>query len=325
MRKAFIAVLAVAMILLASCDPAPKASNDEAVTEIVATPVQGESTITITWKAPAAGSLESYNIYIDNAEEPVATVEGSAISYTYDASSLTSGKHTITIITVDIDGNEAVGATAEFTYNAPAETVTGLTAVQDTIDFAEVGLESADIHTKAKNRITLTWTAPAKAEGLQGFEIRLNGSDPVSLKADKTSYEYSMSDSETGEYTFSVTALYGESVRSVAEVKVSYDATAPEVIAKDALTAIYKSNEYCLGIAPDAALANDIAYVCFSFTRNDEKQNMSMTKEKITGASLAIGVGNIEVYTADKYGNTSEALVVTAEDLAEMVAAAPEA
>ena len=52
---------------------------------------------------------------------------------------------------------------------------------------------------------------------------------------------------------------------------------------------------------------------------------MSMTKEKITGASLAIGVGNIEVYTADKYGNTSEALVVTAEDLAEMVAAAPEA
>lgn len=325
MRKAIIAVLAVAMILLASCDPAPKATNDEAVTEIVATPVQGESTITITWKAPAAGAPESYNVYVDDAEEPVANVDSSAISYTYDASSLTSGKHTITIITVDIDGNEAVGATAEFTYNAPAETVTGLTAVQDTIDFAEVGLESADIHTKAKNSITLTWTAPAKAEGLLGYEIRLNDSDPVSLTADKAAYVYSMSDADTGDYAFSVTALYGESVRSVAEVKVSYDATAPSAIAKEALTAIYESNEYCLGVAPDAELADDIAYICFSFTRNDGKQNMSMAKETIMGKSLAIGVNDVEVYAADKYGNVSEALVVTAEDLAEMVAAEPEA
>ena len=249
MRKAIIAVLAVAMILLASCDPAPKASDDEAVTEIVVTPVQGEATLTITWKAPAAGSLESYNIYIDDAEEPVANVDSSAISYTYDASSLTSGKHTITIITVDIDGNEAVGATAEFTYISPAD-ITGLTAVQNEVVYAENVNAGTFISELAPKSITLTWTAPAKTEGLLSYEIRLNDSDPVSLTADKTSYVYSMSDAETGEYTFSVTAVYGESVRSVAEIKAAYDATAPENVTLDDVFAIKSatSENYSLGI-----------------------------------------------------------------------------
>lgn len=205
MRKAML-ILALLAILI-SCDPMPEYSEG-LTAENVAVSVN-EGIANISWTAPEAGEPIGYQICIDKSSEPTAKTEAGICNAALDISELRSGEHTVVVKAVYEDGSIVQGAPLLFQYNKPEETIQNLRA----------GLDS-----QKPGNVLLSWNSPEMVDDVLSLEIRMDGNGPISIRPDNTSFSFSMLGVESGEHVFSITAVYGGKVRSIAKVVLLYAA-----------------------------------------------------------------------------------------------------
>lgn len=207
MRKAM-PILAL-FVMLVSCDPMPYNSDGFAAENVAVFVDVNAGTADISWTAPEAGEPIGYRIYIDKSSEPSTETEAGICNAALDISDLRSGEHTVVVEAVYEDGSIVQGTPFSFQYNKPEETVQNLRA----------GLDSE----KSEN-VILSWNSPEKVDDVLSLEIRMDGNGPISIRPDNTAFSFSMLGVKSGEHVFSISAVYGGKVRSIAKVVLLYAA-----------------------------------------------------------------------------------------------------
>ena len=207
MRKAM-PILAL-FVMLVSCDPMPHNSNGFAAENVAVSVDVNAGTADISWTVPEAGEPIGYRIYVDKSSEPATETEAGNCNAALDISDLRSGEHIVVVKAVYEDGSIVQGTPFSFQYNKPEETVQNLRA----------GLDS-----EKSGNVLLSWDSPEKVDDVLSLEIRIDGNGPISIRPDNTSFSFSMLSVESGEHVFSITAVYGGMVRSIAKVVLQYAA-----------------------------------------------------------------------------------------------------
>lgn len=207
MRKAM-PILAL-FVMLVSCDPMPHNSDGFAAENVTVSVDVNAGAADISWTVPEAGEPIGYRIYVDKSSELATETEAGICNATLDISDLRSGEHTVVVKALYEDDSIVQGTPFSFQYNKPEETVQNLRA----------GLDSEKI-----GKVLLSWDSPEKVDDVLSLEIRMDDKGPISIRPDNTSFSFSMLGAENGEHVFSITAVYGGKVRSIAKVVLLYAA-----------------------------------------------------------------------------------------------------
>ena len=147
--------------------------------------------------------------YVDKSSEPATETEAGNCNAALDISDLRSGEHIVVVKAVYEDGSIVQSTPFSFQYNKPEENVQNL----------RVGLDP-----EKSEKVLLSWDSPEMVDDVLSLEIRMDGNGPISIRPDNTSFSFSMLGAESGEHVFSITAVYGGKVRSIAKVVLLYAA-----------------------------------------------------------------------------------------------------